>query len=279
MSNSIFEKLNFTFDTDKFGDAQYLSPAAEAYLNAAPLRIDPWMQSDIANGNIQMTNYYKNPTTNVVSYLTGNAQSMLTFLSTDTDNVFPSPTNTYVYTAISSLQGLLLQLSEFLSHTDNISGVTPVTSNTDIVPSLDSVTRVGNYLLRIVNTTDGVTNTTPMLGSLTSLFINDELSANSNTIYLDNLTLQNSYNLANNISNVTSNTINTIIYHVNTANSLLYTRRTDDWNFYSNSNIIVNDYMSLYKFTNMGSTQTYLAKNMIGTDRLIANLEESANIS
>jgi hypothetical protein len=63
--SSLYSTLNFNFDTSKFGSALYLSPQAEAYLNAAPLVIPDWQKNDIANGSIVMSNYYQNPTANL----------------------------------------------------------------------------------------------------------------------------------------------------------------------------------------------------------------------
>lgn len=261
---SVFSRLDYTFDTAKFGEAQYLTPQAEAYLNAAPLEMPNWMKSDLANGSINSATYYQNPAQNVCTYLTANANNLLVLANTDVVNVFISTGASHsANLLIANLQGLLIEIPKFKSHTDNISGVVADSSNTDIIPNYDSATRIGNHLLRILNTTDGLTNTTPMLGSMTSLFIIDDLTANSVVLRNDYITLSNSF--GGPTSNITASSLNVISRHVEYVNNLIHVRRTDDWNFYSNSVAIVDDYMSLFKLDNVGGTQKYLIDNLIGT--------------
>jgi hypothetical protein len=74
------------------------------------------------------------------------------------------------------------------------------------------------------------------------------------------------------ISSLTANQINLIITHVQTANTLVSTRRYHDWNFYEKSYQILSDYYFVKKFTNMGNTSTYLVNNLIGTDIIKTNI-------
>jgi hypothetical protein len=270
--SGIFEKLGFNFDTSKFGDAQYLAPTTKAYLNAAPLSVSSWMESDLANGTIEMTNYYQNPAANVCTYLTSNTNSIVSVVNSII-NVSPGFTSganaaNAANTLLVASANLIVQIAEFKKHTDNVSGVTAITSNSDTIPGLDSSTNVGNFTLKILNSTDAIENTTPLLGCMTSLFIVDDLLAN-------NLTIVSDYSTIN--SGMTSDSMNLIISHVNTVNSLMYLRRTSDWNFFANSYILLNDYIKVNKFSNLGNTQTYLINNLIGTDRLKQNLANTAN--
>jgi len=73
-------------------------------------------------------------------------------------------------------------------------------------------------------------------------------------------------------SNLTANQINTIITHVQTANTLISTRRYHDWNFYEKAYEILNDYYFVNQFTNIGNTSTYLVNNLIGTDLIKTNI-------
>ena len=118
---------------------------------------------------------------------------------------------------------------------------------------------------------DGLSNSTPMLGSFTSLFIGDELSANNTTINQDYVTIS-SLVRPNNMCYLTQSQAVTITNHINGANSLINTRRTHDWNFYAKSVELVNDYLVLDRFNNLGNTQTYLVNNYIGTETLVNNL-------
>ena len=268
--SSVYSTLNFNFDTSKFGDALYLSPQAEAYLNAAPLVIPEWQKNDMANGNIDMTNYYVNPTAVPCNNLSSNANTMLAFAPfTDTANLF-------LYASAganllkANLNNLIVEINEFKLHTDNVSGVYTMTSNTDIIPSLDHATSIGNQLLRILSTTDGVANTVPLLGNMTSLFIANDIISYTTTMASNMVTLNNS--VSGGISNISNSAMNLIISDVQTMNSYISSRRTSDWAFYVQSIQILDDYNKVSKFDNMGNTQTYLVNNLIGTDRLKTNL-------
>ncbi len=65
--SSVFGRLTYNFDDTKYGDCFYLSTETKNYLNTSPLEIKTWQKTDIANGNIQNTNYFKNPVINVTN--------------------------------------------------------------------------------------------------------------------------------------------------------------------------------------------------------------------
>lgn len=268
--SSVYSTLNFNFDTSKFGSALYLSPQAEAYLNAAPLAIPDWQKNDMANGNINMTDYYMNPTANVCANLSSNANTMIAFTPfTDTANLF-------LYASVganllkANLNNLVIEINAFKLHTDNVSGVYTMTSNTDTIPSLDHATSIGNQLLRILSTTDDVANTVPLLGNMTSLFIANDIISYTTTMNSNMITLNNS--VSGGISNISNSAMNLIISDVQTMNNYIALRRTSDWAFYTRSIQILDDYNKVSKFDSMGNTQTYLVNNLIGTERLKNNL-------
>lgn len=269
MAESVFKNLGFNFDTAKFGDAQYLTPQANNFLNTAPLNITEWQQNDMANNDTSNSNYYKNPFANVCSTISANATLIYNFAS---NTVFDFASNTGL---ISNSNNTIISVSAFKSHTDNISGVSTMTSNTDIIPGLDSATSVGNYLLRVLNKTDGITNTTPMLGSMTSLFVTDEMNANAASIYQDYITLTGSVALNGNCY-ISTTEVNAINNRLKVFNDFMDYRRTSDWNFFANANIIVINSIKMDKFNNLGNTQNYLIQNLIGTDRLKNNLANTS---
>ena len=270
--SSIFGRLGFNFDTNRFGDAQYLSPGAEAYLNAAPIQLASWQQSDIANGNVQTTNYYKNPLANDCTLLIANTSNIVSFVTTVPFD-FDSGSNAILLSAATNLQ---TELNSFVSHTNNVSGVTLMTSNTDTIPSLESASSIGNYLLRIVNVSDDIQNTTPLLGSLTSLFIGPEVNSNV-AIVNTALQLLNSSVAPNGNCYLSSVQVITISITLNVLNTFISYRRVSDWNFFANATSIVMDTVKLSTFNNMGNTQLYLVNNLIGTDQLKENLANTSN--
>lgn len=117
MAESVFKNLGFNFDTAKFGDAQYLTPQAQNFLNSAPLTITTWQQDDIANNDTSSTNYYKNPLANACTIITANATLMYNFASTTT---FDFASNT---TLASNSNNTIIAISAFKSHTDRKSVV------------------------------------------------------------------------------------------------------------------------------------------------------------
>ena len=264
--SGVYSRLNFSFDTSKFGDAVYLTENASAFLNVAPLAISTWAQSDLANGTPVMTNYFQNPLANVCSNLTSNTSTIYSTIQNIINTTGFTTAGAAANTCAAAASTLILEIAQFKSHTDNVSGVHTMTSNNDIIPSLQTATTVGNYLLRILNTTDAVSNTVPLLGNMTALFIGDDLASNCTTI--------SGYNSTINMA-TTSTVLNTITVDLNTVYNYIFSTRTNDWNFYINSSQIVSDYISLNKLENMGGTQKYLANNLIGTDRLKENIANS----
>ncbi len=282
--SSVFGRLNFNFDNSKFGSALYLPEETKEYLNTAPTELQTWQVNDIANGNIQMTDYYKNPVINVTLQLQSNVQILQNVISTIEfyDYVVDSAN------LISGLANLAIQIEEFKKHTNNVSGVTSATSTTNEngtdalnYPDYDMAVNLGQQLLLLTNASDGVQNSTPLLGSMTSLFVGEDISSNVIIFQTDRSVVNTSLRVvvagdsSNIYSNLTSSQVNTLIGHVTTANTLLAGRREHDWNFFRTGLIVMDDYFKVEKLTRLGNTQTYLVNNLIGTDRYKNNL--SAN--
>lgn len=270
--SSVFGRLGFNFDTNAFGDAQYLTSGALKTLNAAPVTIPDWQLTALGTGSVNKSTYVKNPHSGVCTTLTSNVTAIKAITTNDPANNFPLITNvSYVQAISDAANNYIIELSAFKSHTDNISGLGVQSANAASIPDYDLAVSIGQQMLRITNVSDGVSNTTPMLGSFTSLFIGNELSANNTTINQDYVTIS-SLVRPNNKCYLTQAQAVTIASHINTANSLINTRRTHDWNFYAKSVEVVNDYLVLNRFNNLGNTQTFLVNNYIGTETLVNNL-------
>jgi hypothetical protein len=270
-ANSVFARLNYSFDDKKFGDSIYLTDQAKKFLELAPPDVTEWQQNDIADDVVSRSRYYVNPTADVCSTLLANANIIFESANSDPANTFTQTGAGNAAMDLANTTALFItEIIAFKSHTDNISGLTIATSNSTTIPQFDSVVSIGQQLLTLTNTTDGISNSTPMLGSLTSLFIGDDLANNNLIIHTDRLAMD-AANVGG-ISSLTANQINLIITHVQTANTLVSTRRYHDWNFYEKSYQILSDYYFVKKFTNMGNTSTYLVNNLIGTDIIKTNI-------
>jgi hypothetical protein len=130
---------------------------------------------------------------------------------------------------------------------------------------------LGQQLLLLTNQSDSVQNSTPLLGSMTSLFVGDDLIANL-TVFLSDLSTLNASIRPVTTSNITLSQATAILSHINTANNLVTTRKDHDFNFYRNGQIVMTDYNKVSRLTKLGNTQTYLVNNLIGTDRYKDNV-------
>jgi hypothetical protein len=280
---SVYERLNFSFDTGKFGDSINLSDNTKNYLNTAPVKLETWQKDDLANGSIVRTDYFKNPMINVTARLSDNVNTMN--LIVQTIDTFDNGSGTAMK---ANLTNLIIEIRNYLSHTANISGVTEARANvsetSNVVthfPDYNKAVSAGEQILMLTHTTDNVANTVPLLGNFTSLFISDEITANANNIINDLVTVRNSVRIevvggetptSSNVSNLSANLITTITANVVAANTLLSTRRLHDWNFYRNSLNILEDYNKINQLGRVGNTQKYLINNLVGTDKYKNNV-------
>jgi hypothetical protein len=272
---NVFNRLSFNFNTSNFGNAIFLSDSTKNYLNTQPISLETWQKNDLANGTIAVTDYYKNPVLNVSNQLESSTQNLYNLIITinqyDTAGAVPLET---------SANTLLNEIEPFRKHTSNVAGVTKAEATvpedgSPVIeyPDYDSAVQQGQDLLLLLNNTDGVQDATPVLGSLTSLFIGEEIASNTAIITNDypilNATLRPSVDGNGNpiiVSNISVSAANLIATHLQTASGMLNTRRLHDWNFFANGRTLLEDYNRVDKLENVGNTQTYLINNLIGTD-------------
>lgn len=288
---NVFNRLSFSFDTAKFGDAIFLTDNTKDFLNTQPIVLETWQKNDLANGTINTTNYYKNPLSNNCATFKTRTQNLYnTMISI---GLFTVPAaQTIIESTRTTANNLILEIDKFKSHTDNVSGL--LTSEATVpedgspvieYPDYDKSVQLGQDLLMLLNNTDGIQDSSPVLGNMTSLFIKDELQANSIIILNANATVNNTLStitvpgedgditiIRSNISVISAQAISN---QVNIAYQLINTRREHDWNFYRQGLILLEDFNRIDKLENVGNTQTYLIKNLIGTDAYIEKI--SAN--
>jgi hypothetical protein len=271
MANTIFNRLNFNYDTTKFGSGFYINQNAANSINAFPLDISSWQKEEIANGNVSLSRFFQNPVKNVCDRLTSNTSLIINFCVNDPANTFSSNVSAAMNLS-NTANNLLIQILDFKSHTDNMSRLSVSTSNTDgivdiaNIPNYEMAMSQGQELVRLLYQTESVQNTSPILGCFTSLFIDTELTSNNSVIANDYITLSNSFN--GSTSNVSNSTLISIENHLEAVNTLMYQRRTSDWNFFKKQKEILDDYYFVSKFNSLGNTENYLITNYIGTNFL-----------
>lgn len=260
---SIYNRLGYNFDTAKFGNDANLSSGANNFLNNSSVNLSQWQVDDIASASA--TGYYQNPYSSVLSNITIVLNGMAANCSSNvTFNVAPTQANTL----FTSITNTLTTISDFVTHTNYISGVQK-SDNGELYPDLNTALAIGRQVLALTNKADQTQNNVPILGNFTSLYIRDDVNLRCNTIIQDSITLGNSLSVVdgNTYSNISVSSINTIITDVNSLQSLLATRRNGDINFYQNSLAVIRDYQTVLTFSSVGSTQNSLLQ-IVGTTKL-----------
>jgi hypothetical protein len=264
-ATGVYATLGYNF-SDPNGDVVRLSANTTDHLNSMPAFIESWQAKDIADNAVG--GYYQNPVAANTNIIITSANSIHVLANA----VVGLET---IYTRANTLQ---LTANNFLEHTNRISGVTPFIGQDVINPYYDTAIGLGKTALYITNQTDGITNTSPILGSFTSILIGPQIGQNASQIQNYVILVQNSLNTevvtvdeittTTTTSNLTLPQISGIETGLLNTNALLYDRQTGDVTYYTNLRSFVDNYNEVKKFSDMGETQTYLVDNFVGTDKI-----------
>lgn len=269
---TVFDRLQYNFDTERFDGASNLSPAAANTINLVANntpQLEQWQKTDLENGNIVRTNYFENPTANF------NSSMLISCGNIALNSLACANANSSLIEVFNSANTLVISLNIFQSHTDNISGVTVVTSPD--VPSYDTSSGYGQMNMMNLSKSDGTpSNTVPILGSFTSLFIQDILQANSSNLSTYSTQLKDSISISTDLSgntiyttNLSPTEITNIKNYMDSTSNTLIERVNHDWTFFRNTIQVTKDSAFLQQFTNMGGTNSYLVEKVVGTDSLV----------
>lgn len=269
MSNSVFDRLGYNFDSDNFEGAEELSDAALNSLELRKTTMATWQYDQVARGDTARTNYFRNPTANLYISLRSTANNLSRLAS-----------NLSLSNVAISANSFVLELDRFKSHTDNISGVFAMSGRNNIdytIPQYESAMATAEQMVTILYSADNVGNTVGALGSFTSLFINKQLTANDTILAADLLSMNSAISYTGipllPYSTLGGVAIEAINSHIATANTMVAARRNHDWNFFQKSQQIAADMGVVSQFNTMGKLKTQLIQYKIGTDALIANLQ------
>lgn len=264
-STGVFARLQYNFD-DPNAAVQNLSANTQAHLNTMPAFIESWQAQDIANNTVG--GYYKNPVDTYVN-------TIITYSAGMRDAANTANSSNSAVDGLSNIINLANTLATtanaFLAHTNRISGITPFTGQDETIPYYDTAMGLGKSAIYIMNQTDGIVNSAPIMGSFTSILVGPQIYANANTIAADSIILTQV--IAGNVSNTTTNTqIAQIQTDLTSVNNHLSGRQSNDYTFYTNLRTFMDNYNTTKKFSNMGETQTYLIENYVGSDKLLTRL-------
>jgi len=290
MTSSIFSRLGYNF-TDTNSDVIEFSDKVVSHLNALPTLVNTWQQEDIATSNTG--GYFVNPLESITTNIRNTSNTIIPLLSSAAQTSALQGSTGTITSLFASMNANLISISgntgnNFIAHTDRISGVAPFSSTEDPseFPYYKIAIATGKVMVYLTHQSDGITNSAPILGSFTSLFVGDELqtvldtvSTYTNTIntsitYTTTLlgTPPNTYIYTTKTSNLSLATVqamnNNVSYIIDTMN----TRRTHDETFYQNSRAVLDDYNTVRQFSNMGETQDQLIQNYIGSDKLLSRV-------
>lgn len=255
-ATGVYATLGYNFN-DPNSDVINLSANTVAHLNSMPAFIETWQAQDIANNTVG--GYYQNPVASNTSSIITISQTMITVANTGASQNIAN-----CDLIITAANNLYNNTNSFLAHTNRISGVTPFVGQDVENPYYDTAMGLGKTALYITNQTDNITNTSPILGSFTSILIGPQVGSANVTLANNLVTLTNGVTA----NNLTQAQISQILSDISNTNTLLITRQNADVTYYTNLRSFVDKYNSVKKFSNMGETETYLVNNFVGTDKI-----------
>jgi hypothetical protein len=266
---NIFGRLGYNFEST--GDQVIeFSDKTIRTMNAVPKLLDDWQYEAVQNSDTD--GYLQNP----VQPITSSIISICSQIAANSVNVANLSTVMALASGISGVSG-----PEFIAHTDRISGlVEPIVdedNDTTLLPHLDTAMSIGKSLTYIINQSDGIQNNAPIMGSFTSVLIEDDLTALRNaiigypTLIGDSLFGEEFIGEPPELvrySSLTAGQIEDIEDNLSSISGTLTTRRTHDENFFTNSKEVLADFSKMKKFKDMGQSEKNLTTNYIGTDKL-----------
>jgi hypothetical protein len=257
-ASGIYGTLGYNF-SDPNGDITNLSADTTSHMNSMPAFITAnQAQAMVAAGTgpINTSNFYQNPVATAVQNMWNSANAFISIATSTWDSG-----NSLINTATS----LATTSNSFMWHTNRLSNLVTFDGNDTVNPYYTQAMSFGKIAIYITNQSDGITNTSPVLGSFTSLFIGPQLNSNSSIISSDYVT----YSAAIIANTATPTQIQKVTNDMNTAISLMSTRQSADVTFYTNLQNMVHNYNTTKQFQTMGESQTYLVTNFIGTANAI----------
>ena len=281
-SAGVFARLGYNFD-DPNETIQVFSDETKAQLNAVPALLDSWAGKDLATSNV--SGYYKNPLATDVQTISDSANSIVSLVTAANGLLGLTGTITTLFANIANTN-LATVCQSYKLHTDRLSGVRnfddDVGANTSSIytsPYKDPAIGYGKSAMYIVNQTDGIVNTAPILGSFTSLFVGPQINANSSIIstyyniinYSITVTTDGGGNTIH-TSNLSQTVVTTIDSQLANTTIFLANRENHDKNYYANLKVVSEDYQELRKLQNLGESESTLIEDFIGTDKLLSRL-------
>jgi hypothetical protein len=258
-----------------------------------------WMRDDLINDDTN--GYYVNPVAISCNTIWLSANTLINTTSSVTGSGNLTALWTTINADIKSIAGYNVitgsaeappivethvpgRIVQFINHTNRISGVVPITANTDAAdkPHLEQAMQIGRALTYVIYQVDGREDNAPMLGSFTSILIANTINDYANIVVTYANTINSSITITTEtvgenvittkVSNLSYAAVNSIAVAANTLNTLFLERRVHDENFYTKSNELVNEAKNIRRYENLGASEDNLVQNLIGSDKLKSRL-------
>jgi hypothetical protein len=278
----VYALLGFdTTDPIANGAVEQLSPSVQTQMKMMPKLLQPWQEADLISDETE--DYYLNPVSNTINVIWSTSN---TIINRSFSNVIEGTINvTFSNPGVSSIMNPALMVvrdvsqnvaNSFMIHTDRISNVMPI--DFDVTsPHYETAIGYGKIIMYIVNQTDNIQNNSPMLGSFSSLFVTDTLTDYSNTF----VSISNVYlgSFVGNVSSLSLTDANQFSNAANQVSNTMTTYRQKDFDFFANSQMVVDRYNKVSEFNRIGQTELFLINDYIGTPNLKNNLANTVNTS
>jgi hypothetical protein len=278
----VYALLGFdTTDPIANGAVEQLSPSVQTQMKMMPPLLQPWQEADLISDETEQ--YYLNPVSNTINVIWSTSN---TIINRSFSNVIEGTINvTFSNPGVSSIMNPALMVvrdvsqnvaTSFMIHTDRISNVMPI--DFDVTsPHYETAIGYGKIIMYIVNQTDNIQNNSPMLGSFSSLFVTDTLTDYSNTF----VSISNVYlgSFVGNVSSLSLTDANQFSNAANQVSNTMTTYRQKDFDFFANSQMVVDRYNKVSEFNRIGQTELFLINDYIGTPNLKNNLANTVNTS
>lgn len=263
-SNTVFGRLGFNFSSSD-DTLLLLSDSAKKHLQKVPKMMRDWQADEMRDSTVG--GYYENP-------VFVEANSISTILTSIKTVIIDTGILTDIY---ANANTALAQTQSFIKHTNRLSNVEEPTEATDTansttdLPNFNTVMGLGKIVLYICNQVDGVTNSAPILGSMTSIFVESELQNYKNDInsyptLISSSITYDSFTMSN-TSSLTSGQILTINNKLEELENFLLTRRTHDENFWANCRTIVNEFTGFENMNSAGEVERKILNDYVGTSK------------
>lgn len=287
----IYDRLEYSFDVESNAVFE-LSNSTVKFMNSVPSLLTTWAKGDIANNDVG--GYFTNPVSNVTQDIRNTCNTLVSLLSSNPSNNTDAVTGTTgaittLFTTINTQSANIGGINGglFIAHTNRISGVTPLSASpesgvdTALLPHYETAISTGQLMMYLTNQSDNISNNSPIMGSFTSILMENELNSLYSNISSYYTTISNSITITGTgispdnyvrTSNLSLSVVQNMANNISTIDTTLAVRREHDENFYTNSRTVAEEYRKLRIFNDLGATANNLLHNYIGSDKLLTRL-------